>query len=267
MCNFKSGIILKNRCVIAQGSDDSHTNLLNELNIEDTTQNAMTKFVRAELLPPNDEWWTNPETWTFCVDQDIVPDWYETDKAKYEAEFRAAVKEWWMKHVLVDKKIDELSSGYYQLKHCEVETLSKDVQVVLDNSSVLEMCGSSSVQVMRDNSSVQEMHDKSSIKVICDNSSVYEMWGKSSVKTMWGNSSVKEMHNNSSIKVICDNSSVYEMWDKSSVHDMYGNSSVGDMHNKSSVQVMHDNSIARDYVNGIIRISSESGLKPVVHEN
>lgn len=55
MCQFKSGIILKTRCVVAQGADDSHTTLLEELNIEDTRENAMRKFVRVELVPPRGE--------------------------------------------------------------------------------------------------------------------------------------------------------------------------------------------------------------------
>jgi len=93
MCRFKSGIILKTRCVIAEGADDSHSNLLEQLNIEDTTANAMKKFVRVELLPPNDEWWTDPDTWKINVDQDILPDWYKDDPEKHNAEFRQAVKD------------------------------------------------------------------------------------------------------------------------------------------------------------------------------
>ena len=133
MCRFRSGIILKTRCVVAQGSDDSHTALLEELNIDDTRENAMRKFVRVELVPPNDEWWTDPDTWETNVDQDIVPEWFEIDREKYIEVFKKAVKEWWKIHILVDKKIDELNNGYYRLKRCEVKRLCKDVQV---------MCGS-----------------------------------------------------------------------------------------------------------------------------
>ena len=32
--------------------------------------------------------------WTYKVDQDIVPDWYEKDPVRYEEEFRKEVKEW-----------------------------------------------------------------------------------------------------------------------------------------------------------------------------
>ena len=157
MCRFRSGIILKTRCVVAQGADDSHTALLEELNIDDTRENAMRKFVRVELVPPNDEWWSDPDTWETNVDQDITPEWFDIDKEKYLDNFRKAVKEWWKEHILVDKKIEELSSGYYRLKRCEVKKLLKDVQVMLGSSTVQEMRDSSTVQEMRDSSTVQEM--------------------------------------------------------------------------------------------------------------
>ena len=143
MCQFRSGIILKNKCVVAQGVSDSHSDLLESLKIEDTYENAMRKFVRAELIPKDGEWWTEPETWIFKVDQDIVPEWFSNDRERYEAEFRADVKDWWKEHVLVDKKIDELSAGYYRLKRCEVKKLLKDVQAMLDNSTVQAMLDNS----------------------------------------------------------------------------------------------------------------------------
>ena len=179
MCRFKSGIILKTRCVVAQGADDSHTTLLEELNIKDTRENAMRKFVRVELVPPNGEWWTDPYTWEINVDQDIVPEWFEIDRDKYLDDFRKTVKEWWDVHVLVDQKIDELSSGYYRLKRCEAKKLLKDVQVLLENSTVQKMLENSTVQKMLENSTVQEM------------------WGNSTVQEMWGNSTVQEMWENS----------------------------------------------------------------------
>ena len=231
MCRFRSGLIFKNRVVVAQGSDDSHTNLLEELQIEDSIQNAMTKFVRVELVPPNDEWWTNPDTWEANVDQDILPEWFENDREKYIENFRHAVKEWWEEHVLVDKKIDELTIGYYRLKRCEVKRTLKDVQLMLDDSTVQEMLDDSTVQDMFGNSTVQEMWDNSTVQKMWDNSTVQEMLGNSTVQKMLGNSTVQKM---------------------------FGN---------STVQKMLDDSIARDNAHGVIRISSETRLNKVVHEN
>ena len=240
MCRFKSGIILKTRCVIAQGSNDSHSDLLEEIGMDDTTQNAMTKFVRAELLPPNDEWWTDPDTWKVNIDQDIVPDWFDEDRDRYIEEFREAVKQWWEVHVLIDKTMDELSGGYYRLKRCKVKNLLKDVQV---------MCDSSVVQEMYDSSVVQEMHDSSVVQVMHDSSVVQEMYDSSVVQRM------------------CDSSVVQVMHDSSVVQEMHDSSVVQRMYDSSVVQRMCDSSVARDYANGIIHISSESLLEPQSHEN
>ena len=201
MCRFRSGIILKTKCVVAQGSDDSHTTLLEELNIEDTWENAMRKFVSVELVPPNNEWWTEPDAWKINVDQDIVPEWFEIDREKYLEGFKNAVKEWWNMHILVDQKIDELNNGYYRLKRCEVKRLCKDVQVMCDSSTVQEMCDSSTVQEMCDSSTVQKM---------CDSSTVQKMWDSSTVQEMCDSSTVQKM---------CGSSTVQKMWDRSAVRD------------------------------------------------
>ena len=178
MCRFKSGIILKNRVVVA-GEDDSHSRLLESLGIEDNDLNAMKTFVRAELYPIGGDKFSNPQKWIYNIDQDVLPDWYTEDPGRYEKEFREAVESWCTEHVLLDKKIDELNSGYYLLKRCEVKKLCKDVVVLLDSSTVQNMRDSSTVQNMRDNSTVQNMLDNSTVQNMRDNSTVQNMWDRS----------------------------------------------------------------------------------------
>lgn len=148
MCQFKSGIILKNKVVISEGNNDSHSDLLEEIGIEDDYLNASKTFVRAELVPKDNEWWVNPSenlgSWDFIVDQDIVPEWF--DKEHYETTFREAVCAWWNEHVLVDQIIDQLSEGYYRLKRSTVTKLCNDVKVLYDSSTVQKMWDSSTVR-------------------------------------------------------------------------------------------------------------------------
>ena len=173
MCRFRSGILLKDRVVIAQKDNDSHQDMLEELNISDTYENAARVFVRAELIPEKEEWWTDPDGWEFVIDQDIVPDWFEEDREGHISRFRAAVKEWWSGHVLVDKKIDTLRTGYYMLKDCEVEKLCGDAMVLLKNSQV---------GVMRDGSQVGEMYGSSQVG---------EMYGSSAARDFKGYPRIK----------------------------------------------------------------------------
>ena len=121
MCRFKSGIILKNKVVLAPMYNDSHSRLLESMGIEDTRENAMRKFVRAELVPPNNDKTADIKNWKYRVDQDIVPDWYEEDSERYEDEMREAVADWMGKHFVnicekscVKFKEDE-NGSYYML--------------------------------------------------------------------------------------------------------------------------------------------------------
>ena len=193
MCRFKSGIIFKGRCVVASGENDSHSDLLESLGVEDSVQNAMTKFVRVELVPPNDEWWSDPDTWKAHVDQDIVPDWFQEDPDKYLAEFRGAVKAWWKVHVHVDEKIEELKDGYHRLKRCEVKRLLNDVKVLLDQSQV---------GAMRDSSQVSEMWESSQVGVMRDSSQVGVMRGSSQVGEMWESSTARDFKNYPKVKIV-----------------------------------------------------------------
>lgn len=94
MCQFKSGIILKNKVVLAPEGNESHSDLLESLGIADTHMNAAKTFVRAELIPRNNNKMTDVKDWKYRVDQDIVPDWYEEDPGRYEQEFKDAVEEY-----------------------------------------------------------------------------------------------------------------------------------------------------------------------------
>ena len=76
MGEFKSGIITRKRCVLTQELDELFSDLLKTLNIDDTTENESKDIVKAELVPPNNEWWTDVDTWSFRIKQDIVPGWY-----------------------------------------------------------------------------------------------------------------------------------------------------------------------------------------------
>ena len=107
MCEFKSGIIFKNRVVLVPLGDESHSNLLERLEVEDNEFNASKKFVRAELIPPNKGIIISDiSKWKYRVDQDIVPEWYSNDSERYKQEFRDGVKDF------MDKNFTE-EFGYY----------------------------------------------------------------------------------------------------------------------------------------------------------
>lgn len=101
MCRFMSAIILKKKVVLAPIYNHSHSDMLKRLDIRDSSENAGHVFVRAELVPKNDNRTTPVDEWEFIIDQDVTPDWFDIDRGRYEEEMREAAKEWVKENIMV----------------------------------------------------------------------------------------------------------------------------------------------------------------------
>ena len=123
MYKMFSGIVKKAGVTLAPFENQSRSDLLEKMGIEDSRFNAMKKFVRLELVPPNGIITSNVDSYVLKMDQDIVPDWYENDKKKYEQEMRDAVKK------MLDDNYEEIC-GYYWVP---VKRDNKTYHVMLGN--------------------------------------------------------------------------------------------------------------------------------------
>ena len=201
ICKLKSGIILKGDVYVPD--HDHHTTMLENLGIADTKQNAETLFVRAELVPANDDVFSPIEDWKFVVDQDITPDWFVSDYEK--TRMFKAVKAWAKEHIRIDESDFSIGEGTYYLKNCKMVACNSSTVTACDNSTVkawgnstVKAWGNSTVKAC-DNSTV-EACDNSTVEA-CDNSTVeaydnstVEAYDNSTVKA-WGNSTVKAWGN------------------------------------------------------------------------
>ena len=168
MCQMKSGIILKDRVFIPDYN--SHTDMLAELGISDTRQNAERLFIRAELLPPDGDVFAPVEEWRFHVDQDILPDWYveQVDKDR----MISAVKEWAKDHIHVGVDGLRISQGSdHYIKDCKnvIVCGNASISEVYDNASISEVCGSASIS---------KVCGSASISKVCGNASISEVKGQ-----------------------------------------------------------------------------------------
>lgn len=163
MCRFKSGIILKDRVFIPDY--DSHTDMLEELKIADTEDNAKRLFVRAELVPPDDDVFTPVSSWKYHVDQDILPDWYVAEVD--EMRMREAVTEWAKEHIHIGEKIERIDSGTHWIKDCEVRYI----------------CGSAKVKYICGSTKVGNICDSAKVGYICDSAEVRYIRGSAIIET------------------------------------------------------------------------------------
>ena len=176
MCMFKSGIILKDRVFVPDY--DSHTEMLEELKIADTRNNAEKLFVRAELIPKNGDIFSSVDDWEFRVDQDIIPDWFV--KNYEEQRMKGAVKKWAESHIYIG--VDDLKlpkKGVYYLKNCKRVTCENSTVTAWGNSTVTAR-GNSTVTA-RENSTVTKTQFSSfdtDKLILCDNATFKDCYSK-----------------------------------------------------------------------------------------
>lgn len=171
---FKTGIIMKEKCVIGKGVNEKYQELI-ENNGVDAYAND---FVKVKLVPYADEWWENPCYWELYVEQRNVPIWYEKNVDKYNKMFIDKVIGWWMLHVYVDKEYEDvLKDGFYLLKNSKVGCLLGKTNVILDNSKVCIACDKGVIENMYNGSFVEQLGGNCEIWNMDDSSTAYDIFG------------------------------------------------------------------------------------------
>ena len=133
MCKLKSVIVLKDRVYCPD--HDRHQKMLEELGIEDTTENAMRRFVRCELSPKaGDNYASDISGWVMKVDQDILPDWWDANT--YRPMVEDAVREWQSKHVIASGEADVRDGVYYAYDYATVHARNSATVYAYDYATV-----------------------------------------------------------------------------------------------------------------------------------
>ncbi len=194
MCMFKSAIIMKDRVFVPDY--DSHTDMLEELKIEDNEKNASRLFVRAELTPRNNDVFSPVDSWEFRVDQDIIPDWFVREVE--EQRMKEAVKLWAKAHIHigVDGLVINEGEGHC-IKDC------KNV-VIKGSATVKNICGSATVKNIYDSATVKNIYDSATVEYICDSATVKNICGSATVISSpfcdWKNKSKVILTDNATFK-------------------------------------------------------------------
>ena len=83
-------IVTKNK-VFWSKTTDSHEDIIAEFGLTEIVRNAVT-FVRVEIIPPEDRFEAPRADWHWCVDQDVLPAWWDAKDA--ENRCRIELKNW-----------------------------------------------------------------------------------------------------------------------------------------------------------------------------
>ena len=229
MCKLKSAIILKDR--IFMPDYDSHSKMLEELEITDDYFNASKVFVRAELVPENEDVFSDIDGWKLCVDQDITPEWF--DEKDCAERMRKAVKEWANTHIFIGQNGLKISHGEnIFIKDCEDVDIcgNATVEYICSNATVKNICGKATVKIC----------DEATVEYIRGNATVENICGKATVKCIYGNATVENICGKPTVENICDNATVisfrYVKWNNSASLIISDNATFKDCFSKTIYQ-------------------------------
>ena len=230
MCKLKSAIILKNRIFMPEY--DSHSKMLEELGITDDYFNASKVFVRAELVPENEDVFSDIDGWKLEVDQDITPEWF--DEKDCAERMRKAVKEWANTHIFIGQNDMKISHGEnIFIKDC------KNVDIC-DNATVERICGDATVNYLYGNATVNYIYGNATVKYIYGNAMVKNILGAAKVKTIRDDAKVKYICGDATIEHIYDNATVisssYSKWNNSESLIISDNATFKDCYSRTIYQ-------------------------------
>ena len=243
MCKLKSAIILKDRVFIPDY--DSHSDMLVELDIEDTKANAERLFVRAELSPKDGDAFAPVDDWVFKVDQDIRPEWFV--ESYEEGRMREAVKEWAKEHIHIGVNGLKISSGSnHYIKDCkDVEICgSATVKNIYDSATVENICGRATVKNIYDSATVKNIYDsatveniygRATVKNICDSATVENIYGRATVENIYGRATVKNIYGRATVEYIYGSATVENIYGRATVKNIYGSATVEYIYDSATV--------------------------------
>ena len=224
MCQFKSGIILKDRVFIPDY--DSHTDMLQELKIEDTAENARRLFVRAELIPPNDDVFAPVSSWKYHIDQDILPEWYVAEVD--EKRMRDAVTEWAKEHIHIGEKIEEITSGLHWIMDGTVGTIggSAEIREIGGSAEVENICDTAEVENVCGSAEVKYIYGSAKVENICGSAKVKYIYGSAKVVKVYGSAKVVKVYGSAKVVNVCGSAKVVKVCGSAKVVNVFGSSTV-----------------------------------------
>jgi len=241
MCEFKSGIVLKDR-VFCPLDYDSHEDMLKELKLTDKDDKP--KFVRVEIVPIDGNIFNHDlKNWKLKVDQDYKPDWFSEKFA--EKEMKEALQEVFKERFVVKGKIDRIEKGrwflggYAQVKYicdsAQVKNICGSAQVkyicgsaqvenIYGSAQVENICGSAQVENIYGSAQVENICDSAQVKYIYGSAQVKYIYGSAQVENIYGSAQVKNICGSAQVKNICGSAQVENICDSAQVKYIYGRS-------------------------------------------
>lgn len=150
-------MILQDKVFITERNN--YTDMLKELNVEDSYENKKDIFIKAKLIPENGDMFSGIDTWRINIEQDIFPEWYQEEFDKARA--LESMKIWSKKYIHVNESDLIINKGFHYLKDCKNINVKGKAKISVIGYSSVNASGNSTIYAS--NSSTVYAMDKSTV--------------------------------------------------------------------------------------------------------
>jgi hypothetical protein len=203
MCQFKSGVVMKNGDVKWLLDADSHETILKHFNIKD--DGVRDNFVRVEMIPislPLGEavYKLNLKTWHLKVDQDNVPDWWKATEKHAATKMLAVLKESVKKRCLLKgKSIEEIKDGQVWI------LVAGKVNYVHDSATINSVYGSATINSVYGSATIKDVSGSATINCVYGSATINNVSGSATINYVSGSATIKDVKNQAVILISRDN--------------------------------------------------------------
>lgn len=192
MCQFLSAVILRNGDVLTHPMLDSHTDLIRYYKLPDTTAYHQ-HFAKVELTPVD---WMDPATWTFRLDEDTAPSWWDDVATGVEATLRARAEKMILRgdhDLIVDgcwiiggaAKIRDVRSGRIMRVQgsAQIHRVGGSAQIhgVGGSAQIHRVGGSAQIHGVGDSAQIHDVRDRAQIHRVWDSAQIHGVWDRAQI--------------------------------------------------------------------------------------
>ena len=211
MCNFLSGLVLRNGDILTHPMLDGHADLVTHFNLPDTDAYVQ-HFAKVELRPVD---WGDVATWEWHLDEQAAPSWWDDVAGGAEAELRAR-------------------AARMILREGEHRLIVDGSWIVLGTAVVRDVRAGRILHV-QDSAQIHDVQDSAQIHDVRDSAQIHDVWGHAQIHGVWGHAQIHDVEDSAQIHDVRDSARIHGVWgraqirgvqDSAQIHDVWGHARI-----------------------------------------
>ena len=198
MCNFLSGLVLRNGDILTHPMLDGHADLVTHFNLPDTDAYVQ-HFAKVELRPVD---WGDVATWEWHLDEQAAPSWWDDVAGGAEAELRAR-------------------AARMILREGEHRLIVDGSWIVLGTAVVRDVRAGRILHV-QDSARIHDVRDSAQIYGVEDSAQIYNVCGRAQIRGVWDSAQIYDVWGHAQIHGVEDSARIHGVWDSAQIYGVEG---------------------------------------------